>query len=85
MEEEGEFQVLTAPEDFDAVREGMEAGGVQFLSAEISMIPQNTIEVTDENVAKSLLKLLENLEEHDDVQNVHANFDIDDQLMEQLS
>jgi transcriptional/translational regulatory protein YebC/TACO1 len=41
--------------------------------------------VTEENVARALLKLMENLEEHDDVQNVYANFDIDDGLMEQLS
>ena len=85
VEEETEFQVLTAPEDFDTVREGLESAGVKFVSAEISMIPQNTIEVTDENIAKSLIKLLENLEDHDDVQNVHANFDIDDALMEQFS
>ena len=49
------------------------------------MIPKNTVDVADEKVARSLLKLLENLEDHDDVQSVHANFDIDDELMEQLS
>jgi transcriptional/translational regulatory protein YebC/TACO1 len=49
------------------------------------MIPQNTIEVEDEKVAGALLKLLENLEDHDDVQKVHANFDIDQDLMEKLS
>ena len=49
------------------------------------MIPQNSVEVTDEKIARSLLKLLESLEDHDDVQNVHANFDIDDDLMEQMS
>ncbi len=85
VEEDTEFQVLTAPEDFDAVREGLEEAGVKFLSAEITMIPQNTVDVDAENVAKSLLKLLENLEDHDDVQKVHANFSIDDALMEQLA
>ncbi len=85
VEEDTEFQVITAPEEFDAVREAMEEGGVTFIEASVSMIPQNTVEVTEEKVAKSLLKLLESLEDHDDVQNVHANFDIDDQLMEQLS
>ncbi len=85
VEEDSEFQVLTAPEDFDAVREGLEEAGVKFLSAEITMIPQNTVDVDAENVARSLLKLLENLEDHDDVQNVHANFSIDDDLMEQLA
>lgn len=85
VEEESEFNVMTAPEDFDDVRQGMEEAGVQFVSAEVSMVPKNTVDVTEENVAKALMKLLENLEEHDDVQNVHSNFDIDDSLMEQLS
>ncbi len=85
VEDGDEFQVLTAPEDFDDVREAMEKAGVTMSSAEVSMIPQNTVEVTEENVAKSLMKLLDNLEEHDDVQNVHANFDIDDELVEKIS
>ena len=54
-------------------------------AASVSMIPKNTIEVTEEKVAASLLKLLENLEDHDDVQKVHANFDIEESLMENLS
>lgn len=85
VEEDEQFQVLTAPEDFDAVREAMEEAGVAMLSSEVSMVPKNTIDVTEENIAKSLMKLLDNLEDHDDVQNVHANFDIDDSLMEKLS
>lgn len=85
LEDEKEFQVLTTPEDFDNVRDALEQAGVKFIESGISMIPQNTVEVTEENVAKSLLKLLENLEDHDDVQNVHANFDIDNDLMDQLS
>ena len=85
VEEEEHFQVLTAPEDFDEVRESLEKAGVTFVEASITMIPQNIVEVTEEKPAKALLKLLGNLEEHEDVQNVHANFDIDDDLMEQLS
>jgi len=85
VEEDEQFQVLTTPEDFDAVREAMESAGVAMVSSEVSMIPKNTVDVTEENVAKSLMKLLDNLEDHDDVQNVHANFDIDDALMEKLS
>ena len=85
LEEDDEFQVITAPEAFDAVRDALEANKVRIIDASITMIPQNNIEVTDEKVAISLLKLLENLEEHDDVQTVHANFDIDDDLMEKLS
>ncbi len=85
VEEENEFQVLTAPEDFDEVRNALEEGGIGFLDASVSMIPQNTVEVVDEKIARALMKLMESLEDHDDVQNVYANFDIDDVLMEQLS
>lgn len=85
VEEEGEFQVFTASEDFDGVRTALEKAGVKILEASVTRIPQNMVEVTDEKIARNLLKLLENLEDHDDVQNVHANFDIDDDLMEQLS
>jgi YebC/PmpR family DNA-binding regulatory protein len=85
VEEESEYQILTAPEDFEDVRSALEESGVTFLDASISMIPQNTVEVVDEKIARSLMKLMESLEDHDDVQNVYANFDMDDDLMEQLS
>jgi len=85
VEEESEFHIYTAPEDFDSIRSTLEERGLNFVDAQVSMIPQNTVEVTDEKVARSLMKLMENLEDHDDVQNVYANFDIDDALMEQLS
>ncbi len=84
VEEDDHFQVVTAPDDFDEVRENLEKAGVQFVEASISMVPQNTIEITEEKPAKAILKLLDSLEGHDDVQNVYANFDIDDELMEQL-
>lgn len=85
VEEDSEFQILTAPEDFDDVRNLLEENSVEFIDASLSMIPQNTVEVTEEKPAKALLKLLESLEDHDDVQGVHANFDIDEDLMDQLS
>jgi YebC/PmpR family DNA-binding regulatory protein len=85
VEEESEFQIHTAPEEFENVRAALEAGGLTFLDVSVSMIPKNTIEVTDEKTARSLVKLMELLEDHEDVQNVYANFDIDDGLMEQLS
>ena len=85
VEEEDAFHVITSPEAFDSVHEALEAGKVSFVEAAITMVPQNSVEVTDEKTAISLLKLLESLEDHDDVQNVHANFDIDDDLMEKLS
>jgi len=85
VEEETEYQVLTAPEDFDAVREALAENGVAFLEASISMIPKNTVDILDVKSAKQILKLLENLEDHDDVQNVYANFDIPDEIMEEAS
>jgi len=85
VEEESEFQILTAPEEFDDVRSALEEAGISFEDASISMVPQNTVEVTDEKIARALMKLMESLEDHDDVQNVYANFDIDDDLMEMLS
>jgi len=85
IEDENEFQVLTSIDGFNDVRDGLEEQGVEFLEASISMIPKNIVDVSEEKVAASLLKLLENLEDHDDVQKVHANFDIDQDLMEKLS
>ena len=85
VEEESEFQIFTAPEEFDDVRGALEKAGIGFLDASVSMIPQNTVEVVDEKIARALMKLMESLEDHDDVQNIYANFDIDDDLMEQLS
>lgn len=85
VEEDSTFQVLTAPEDLNGVVESLTKANVTSVEAAISMVPKNTIEVTEEKTARSLLKLLENLEDHDDVQKVHANFDIDDELMETIS
>jgi len=85
VEEDNVYQVVTAPDDFEAVREALESGGVKFIEASVSMIPQNVVEITEEKPARQILKLLESLEEHDDVQNVFANFDIPDEIMEAVS
>ncbi|RPJ09956.1 MAG: YebC/PmpR family DNA-binding transcriptional regulator [Deltaproteobacteria bacterium] len=85
VEEGDSFQIITPPEAFNDVVERLEKANIQFSGAGLAMIPKNTIAVTEEKAAKSLLRLLENLEDHDDVQKVHANFDIADDLMEQLS
>ncbi len=84
-EEDGGFLVVTSPDAFNDVVDALEKKNVAFSEAGLSMLPQNTIEVTEEKAARSLLRLLESLEDHDDVQKVHANFDIADDLMEQLS
>jgi len=70
--EEDAFQILTDPADFSVVREALEAEGYEFVSAEIDMIPQNTVDVTPEQ-EESIWKLLDLLEDNDDVQNVYHN------------
>jgi YebC/PmpR family DNA-binding regulatory protein len=85
IEEETTFQVLTTPEDFDAVREELEKAEIKMVEASISMIPQNTVEVAEEKKAASLMRLIDTLEDNDDVQHVHANFDIPDEIMERLA
>ncbi len=79
------FQVLTAPEDLETVREALEGAGISYDEANLSMIPQNVVEVNDEKTAAQLMKLLDNLEDNEDVQNVHANFDIPDEIIEAIS
>ncbi|MDF1613720.1 YebC/PmpR family DNA-binding transcriptional regulator [Desulfurivibrio dismutans] len=83
--EEGTYQVLTDPDDFAAVSEALQSKGIAFVEAAIAMVPKNTVEVGDEQTARQLMKLLDNLEDNDDVQHVHANFDIPDAVMEALS
>jgi len=85
VEEDEFFQVLTAPDDFGVVREALEGKGISFIEASLTMIPKNVVDVTDEKTAKSLMKLIDTLEDNDDVQNVHANFDIPDEIMENIS
>ncbi|MGE4560353.1 MAG: YebC/PmpR family DNA-binding transcriptional regulator [Desulfobulbus sp.] len=84
VDDEDSFEILTEPEAFNDVVEQLEKAGVKFSEATISMVAKNTIDVTEEKSARSLLRLLDNLEDHDDVQKVHANFDIDDELMDLL-
>lgn len=85
VEEDNEFQVLTASDNLTAVEESLKQNDVALTAAKVSMIPKNVIAVTDAKVAKQVLTLLEKIEDYDDVQNVHANFDIPDEIMESLS
>lgn len=75
------FEVVTRPEDFAAVRESLENGKVPMLSAEVAMIPRNTMKL-GEREAEQTLSLTEDLEDLDDVQSVAANFDIPADLLE---
>jgi YebC/PmpR family DNA-binding regulatory protein len=83
MQSNGEtYQVLTAPEDFHFVLDKVKIAGIEPISAEITMIPQNSIKL-EGNSASHMLKLYEALDDHEDVQSVSANFEIDDAVMEQ--
>ncbi|MDR1204954.1 MAG: YebC/PmpR family DNA-binding transcriptional regulator [Peptococcaceae bacterium] len=85
QEQEDAFEIMTAPEDFQKVKDQMEAGGVVFSEAEIMMIPETTVEITDPEQAKLLLRLMDYLEDHDDVQNTYTNLDIDEEIVAGLS
>ena len=74
--EEDVFEIYTAPADFSAVREELEKQGLSFLSAEVNKIPQNMVSVDDPEVLKNIQKLLDMLDDNDDVQNVYHNAEL---------
>ncbi|HEY7676192.1 MAG TPA: YebC/PmpR family DNA-binding transcriptional regulator [Candidatus Methylomirabilis sp.] len=78
--EESLFEVITAPGDFERVREAVAKAGIPTVSAEVTMVPQNTLRV-EGKPAQQMLQLMEDLEEHDDAQHVYANFDIPEEVM----
>jgi YebC/PmpR family DNA-binding regulatory protein len=82
-DEEEQIEVLTDPANFIEVRESLEKGGFKYESAEITMIPQTMVKL-DGKQAENMLKLMERLEDNDDVQNVYANFDISSEEMERM-
>ncbi|MBW2631503.1 MAG: YebC/PmpR family DNA-binding transcriptional regulator [Deltaproteobacteria bacterium] len=84
VEHESEYEVITEPNTFEDVQSAMDAAEIKYLLAEIGMIPQNTVKL-GEDKANQMLKLMEKMEDNDDVQNVYANFDISDEIMEKLS
>jgi YebC/PmpR family DNA-binding regulatory protein len=76
--EDDSYEITTAPADFHKVKEELENKGVDLAMAEITMVPQTTISLSGSD-ADMMVRLLETLEEHDDVQNVYANFELDEQ------
>ena len=75
QEEEDSYEILTAPDSFDEVRKALEEAGISMVSAEVTMLPQNYVELTDETALKNLQKTLDLLEDDDDVQAVYHNWD----------
>ena len=74
-DEEDCFEIITSPEDFSAVREALEKEGIEMAEADITEIPQNYVEVTDEDNIKCLQRILDLLDDDDDVQDVYHNWD----------
>ena len=85
IQDEGDtFDVFTSPSEFESVRSQLIENGIEPMRAEISRIPQSTVAIEGQE-AEQLLRLLEVLEEHDDVQNVYANFDMDDKVLDEMN
>jgi YebC/PmpR family DNA-binding regulatory protein len=79
------FQVSSAPEDLSSVRASIEGAGFAIDAAELSMVPKTTVAIEDEATARKVVRLVESLEESDDVQDVYANFDIPERVLEAVA
>ena len=79
------FQISAAPEALSSVRQAVQDAGFEIQAAELTMIPRTTVEVAEETAVKKLLRLIEALEENDDIQEVSANFDIPEQIREAVA
>jgi YebC/PmpR family DNA-binding regulatory protein len=85
LKDDGEtWEILTDPSNFEPVLEAVKKAGITPVSSSIAMIPQNYIKLEGSN-ASTMIRLIEALEDHDDVQHVHANFDIDQKLLEEVA
>ena len=76
------WQITTAPGDLHRVRDALTAAGIPATSADLAMLPTTTVPLTDEASARAVLRVIDALEDHDDVQNVDANFDIPDEVLQ---
>ncbi|MBU8934842.1 MAG: YebC/PmpR family DNA-binding transcriptional regulator [candidate division Zixibacteria bacterium] len=83
--ESGAFEIITPPEAIDDVRQALEDKGIEMVSAVVTMEPETSVKLEKENEVSSMLKLYELLEDHDDIQKVYSNFDIDETLLEKLA
>ncbi|WP_319203481.1 YebC/PmpR family DNA-binding transcriptional regulator [uncultured Ilyobacter sp.] len=82
--EDETFEVITDPADFQTVLDSLVEAGYKYEEAEVTMIPENKVEITDEDTAKKVFALYEALEDIDDVDDVYSNFDISDDIMEKI-
>ncbi|MCK8601372.1 YebC/PmpR family DNA-binding transcriptional regulator [Desulfoferrobacter suflitae] len=84
-DQQDQYQVVTAWEDFAAVKAAFDAKQLQYDMAEVTMVPQTTVAIEDEKTAQQLLKLMNALDDCEDVQNAYANFDIADELLNEVA
>ena len=85
VREGSSFEVISSPDGLQTVRAALEGAGISYESADLTMLPKTTVPVEDESAAKKLLRLMDALEENDDVQDVYANFDIPERILETAS
>lgn len=83
-DEDDYLEIISLPENYEAVRIALESSKIEPEEADISMVPETTVDINDLEMARKLMKLIDLLEEHDDVQDVFGNFDIPDEIMENL-
>ncbi len=79
------YEIYCEPSQLETVRQALEEAGIEYQSADITMLPSTTVRIEDENVARQILNLMEALEEHDDVENVYSNFDIPEEILDKIS
>lgn len=85
VRDEGDvYEVVTSPEGFMEVKEAMETENIVVEEADLEMLPENTVDINDAEMATKIIKLIDLLEDHDDVQNVYTNMSIPDEVMEKL-
>ncbi len=84
-EEGSSFEVITEPHDLERIKGVLKEQGISWSQAEVTMLPNTTVPLTEKEVVAKVLKLMDALEDHDDVQQVYANFDIPEELLEELS
>jgi len=84
QQDDGVFDIVTEPAAFQAVVDALEKAGIKTASAEITLIPDSYVTVTDKTVAANALKFIEALEDNDDVQNVYSNLDVDEKILKEL-
>lgn len=82
--EDGTIEVLCKPEDLSKVRDAVAEAGIAYTSAEVTMLPKDTVKVADSKEASRVLRLMDSLEDNDDVQRAFANFDIPDEIMQEI-